>query len=191
MAIGTSRAFPIPNPAWPWLSPTSTSAEKLRFLPPLTTLVTRLMAMTSSLRSDGFTSRSLRTARLSRKSCFDIGLELKPRSPRRTRARFAAAVILVTAAIKNLFVDSSRFGALGDELANHFGRRHVAAAFDALFGLGVHGAGGDQRLAGMIVNHLRINVIERAVHREARALRRTGDAHAQPGMHLDAMLIAR
>src|SRR5207248_3184304 len=55
---------------------TTTSAEKLRFLPPLTTLVTRLMAITSSFKSERFTSRSRRTARLSRKICFDIGLEL-------------------------------------------------------------------------------------------------------------------
>ena len=33
------------------MSPTTTSALKLRFLPPLTTLVTRLIDMTVSLRS--------------------------------------------------------------------------------------------------------------------------------------------
>src|SRR5580692_4524234 len=76
MAMGTSRALPIPKPAWPRLSPTTTSAEKLRFLPPLTTLVTRLIAITSSFRSEGLTSNRRRTARLSRKICFDIGLEL-------------------------------------------------------------------------------------------------------------------
>ena len=44
MAAGTSRALPIPKPTTLASgSPTTTSAEKLRFLPPLTTLVTRLM----------------------------------------------------------------------------------------------------------------------------------------------------
>jgi hypothetical protein len=43
IAEGTSRALPTPNPTTPWPSPTTTRALKLRFLPPLTTLVTRLM----------------------------------------------------------------------------------------------------------------------------------------------------
>ena len=43
MADGTSFALPMPKPTTPWPSPTTTSALKLRFLPPLTTFVTRLM----------------------------------------------------------------------------------------------------------------------------------------------------
>src|SRR5260370_33530888 len=92
MAMGTSRALLMPKPAWPRLSPITTSAEKLRFLPPLTTLVTRLMAMTSSLRSERLTFRMRRTAKLSRKICFDIGLKLQPRFPRRIGERLDAAV---------------------------------------------------------------------------------------------------
>src|SRR5581483_514746 len=51
IAAGTSLALPVPNPTIraPG-SPTTTRAEKLRFLPPLTTLVTRLMETTCSLR---------------------------------------------------------------------------------------------------------------------------------------------
>src|SRR4051812_5813626 len=51
IADGTSFAFPTPKPTTPWPSPTTTSALKLRFLPPLTTLVTRLMFTTVSFRS--------------------------------------------------------------------------------------------------------------------------------------------
>src|SRR4029453_8648674 len=51
IARGTSRALPVPNPTCPPSSPTTTSAAKERFLPPLTTLVTRLMEITWSLRS--------------------------------------------------------------------------------------------------------------------------------------------
>ncbi len=43
MADGTSFALPMPNPTTPCPSPMTTSALKLRFLPPLTTFVTRLM----------------------------------------------------------------------------------------------------------------------------------------------------
>src|SRR5947207_1798356 len=123
MAMGTSRALPMPNPAWPWLSPTTTSAEKLRFLPPFTSLVTRLMAITSSFSSEGFTSKSRRTASLSRKICFDIGLELYPRFPRRIRERFDAAVILVSAAVEHDFTHPGGLGALGDRFADHFWQR--------------------------------------------------------------------
>jgi len=37
MAEGTSLALPTPKPTCPWPSPTTTSALKLRFLPPFTT----------------------------------------------------------------------------------------------------------------------------------------------------------
>src|SRR6476646_4647756 len=49
MACGTSLALPEPYPTTPALgSPTTTSAANDMFLPPLTTLVTRLMATTWS-----------------------------------------------------------------------------------------------------------------------------------------------
>ena len=49
IAAGTSFAFPEPKPTRPWPSPTTTSALKLKFLPPLTTFVTRLMWTTLSI----------------------------------------------------------------------------------------------------------------------------------------------
>src|SRR5215216_3499595 len=51
IAEGTSFALPTPKPTTPWPSPTTTSALKLRFLPPLTTFVTRLILTTVSFRS--------------------------------------------------------------------------------------------------------------------------------------------
>src|SRR4030095_14020226 len=44
-----SFALPTPKPTTPWPSPTTTRALKLRFLPPLTTFVTRLIETTVSL----------------------------------------------------------------------------------------------------------------------------------------------
>src|SRR5512137_2754663 len=55
MASGTSLAFPRPTPTCPWPSPTTISAEKLKRRPPLTTLATRLMWTTRSVRSRSFT----------------------------------------------------------------------------------------------------------------------------------------
>ena len=51
MASGTSLALPRPTPTWPLSSPTTTSAEKQKRRPPLTTLATRLMWTTRSLSS--------------------------------------------------------------------------------------------------------------------------------------------
>src|SRR6185503_3089009 len=51
IAKGTSRALPVPKPTCPPSSPTTTSAANERFLPPLTTFVTRLMEITWSFRS--------------------------------------------------------------------------------------------------------------------------------------------
>src|SRR3982750_1005634 len=51
IASGTSFALPRPAPTCPWPSPTTTSAEKLKRRPPLTTLATRLMWTTRSFSS--------------------------------------------------------------------------------------------------------------------------------------------
>ena len=51
IASVTSLAFPRPYPTTPFPSPTTTIAEKLNRRPPLTTLATRFIATTFSLRS--------------------------------------------------------------------------------------------------------------------------------------------
>src|SRR5438046_9407376 len=61
IAMGTSRAFPAPYPTCPPASPTTTRAEKLMFLPPLTTLVTRLIDTTWSFSCNAFGSIRLAT----------------------------------------------------------------------------------------------------------------------------------
>src|SRR5712692_7981878 len=81
MAMGTSRALPMPNPAWPCWSPTTTRAEKLRFLPPFTTLVTRLMATTWSFKLFALTSTGRRTARVSLRICLDIRVRISTPLP--------------------------------------------------------------------------------------------------------------
>src|SRR5580704_8646246 len=191
MAMGTSRALPMPKPACPWLSPTTTRAEKLRFLPPFTTLVTRLMAMTSSFNSERLTSSSRRTAKLSRNSCFDIGLKLQPRFPRRVSERLHTAVVLVTAAVKHYFLHSSGFSALGHCFADHFCRRDVAATLEILFRFSVDGTRRHQRLAAAIVNHLGVNMSQRTVHAKARAFGGAGNFGAHPIVHALAMQVPR
>src|ERR1700756_471643 len=149
------------------------------------------MAMTSSLRSDGLTSRRRRTAKLSRKICFDIGLELYPRFPRRIGERLDAAVVLVPAAVEHYFGDSGGFGTLGNDFTDDLGRGDVAAALQILFRFFVDRAGGDQSLAGAVVDDLRIDVAQRAIHAEARTLGGAGNLGAHAGVHSPAVQVAR
>src|ERR1700758_4994897 len=91
IAAGTSLALPVPKPTIlaPG-SPTTTSAEKLRFLPPLTTLVTRLIDTTCSFRF-----RLLASIRLAAVSDI-LFSELQSRLAGRLGQRFHAAVILIS-----------------------------------------------------------------------------------------------
>src|SRR5918993_35624 len=146
IADGTSFALPTPNPTTPCASPTTTRALKLRFLPPLTTLVTRLMLTTVSFRSscDGSifsrvsimclaSSYPLPASRFPLSACCLAGswereasLELQPRLARRLGDRADAPVIQEPAAVENDALDALGHQALGDGLAEHLRPRLVA-----------------------------------------------------------------
>src|SRR5579864_3053950 len=98
IADGTSLALPTPQPTTlAEGSPITTKAEKLRFLPPFTTLVTRLMATTCSFR--------LRVAG-SMRFTIAIWLELQSGGARRLSQRLDAAVILISAAVEHHLLDA-------------------------------------------------------------------------------------
>ena len=59
IASGTSAALPFPIPTCPFSSPTTTTALNLKFLPPLTTFATLLIATTFSFNSIACSSRNL------------------------------------------------------------------------------------------------------------------------------------
>src|SRR5688500_12124845 len=158
MADGTSYAMPMPKPTTPCPSPTTTSALKLRFLPPLTTLVTRLIETTVSLISscDASTfSRSrfinaiywptfsncsmgravvaARTATVSstlasNTSCSPIPLKLQPCFARRVGHCLHAPVIEEPVAVEHHALDALLEQPLGDRLADRLGAGDVAAA---------------------------------------------------------------
>src|SRR5512146_2996309 len=83
IADGTSFALPMPKPTTPWPSPTTTRALKLRFLPPLTTFVTRLIETTLSLMSscDGSIRSRVRIPLLEFQSCFARGIRHGANAP--------------------------------------------------------------------------------------------------------------
>src|SRR5687767_2056410 len=135
MAEGTSFALPTPKPTTPWPSPTTTSALKLRFLPPFTTFVTRLIDTTVSLMSscDGsifsrvrcivsliFQSANHRICRFTS--------ELQPCFAGRVGDRLNPAVIEVAVAVEDHLGDALVLEPLRDRLADELGAGLVAAA---------------------------------------------------------------
>src|SRR3954464_9227645 len=120
IAEGTSFALPMPKPTTPWPSPTTTSALKLRFLPPFTTLVTRLIDTTLSLMSscDGSIRSRVRIPLL----------EFQSRFARSVRHGADAPVIEEAAAVEAPALDALVDGPRGDALADRLGALQGAAA---------------------------------------------------------------
>src|SRR6185503_1619728 len=170
MADGTSFALPMPNPTTPCPSPTTTSALKLRFLPPLTTLVTRLIATTVSFSSYSLWSIFSRD--------FIDASELQTGLAGRVGGRAHAAVIQVATAIEHDARDALFLEAAGDRLANRFGTGDVSAAHLAAEHLLQRCFGARRRrdrLARHVVDHLRVDVRDRPVHGQARPFGRPVD----------------
>src|SRR5262245_40714527 len=113
MAEGTSLALPTPKPTTPWPSPTTTSALKLRFLPPLTTFVTRLIETTVSLISscEGSTFSRVRFMSAMR-------LKLQTGFACRVSHRFHTPVIEKPIAIEDDALDALLVQPFGDGLAD-------------------------------------------------------------------------
>src|SRR5580704_13128308 len=191
MAMGTSRALPMPKPALPFWSPTTTRAEKLRFFPPFTTLVTRWMATTWSFKLLALTSMFRRTASVSLSMCLDINLKFQPRFPGRCGQGFHTTVVHVTAAIEHDFFDPGRLCALGNLFSNHFCRRHVVPSLEFLARILVNRAGRNERAPVAVFDDLRVDVPVRAVHRQARPLGRAHDARAHALVNPAAMRVPR
>src|SRR5579871_6541228 len=115
IAAGTSFALPVPNPTiFAPGSPTTTSAEKLRFLPPLTTLVTRLIETTCSFKFRLFESIRFAEAVAIRTPVS----KFQSRFAGRIRQRLHTAVIQIAAAIEHHRFDAFVFGALRHQLAD-------------------------------------------------------------------------
>src|SRR5688500_5153511 len=181
MADGTSYAMPTPKPTTPWPSPTTTSALKLRFLPPLTTFVTRLIETTVSLISscDASTfsrSRFMSAMRLKLQTCF----------ARRVGHCLHAPVIEEPVAVEHHALDALFEQPLGDGLANRLRALDVAAgrllrqrALDRR----LDGRRRRNRAAGHVVHDLHVDVGDAAEHGQPRPL--FAAAHPLPDPELD------
>src|SRR5580765_3232581 len=130
IAAGTSLALPVPNPTMraPG-SPTTTRAEKLRFLPPLTTLVTRLIETTCSLRFRF--ADSMRLVGVVDITFYNpLGLEYEPAFTSRLSQGFHPAVIQIPAAVEHHRLDALFLGALSQQFSDSLGAGHIASGLN-------------------------------------------------------------
>src|SRR5262245_59712599 len=177
LADGTSFALPTPKPTTPWPSPTTTSALKLRFLPPLTTFVTRLIDTTLSLIS------SCDASIFSRVRFISATLELQTCFARGFGNRLHAPVIKKSVAIEDNPLHALTDQPLGDCLANRLCPLDVASR--CFLGKGPLDRGLDRRgrrnrPAARIVDHLHVHVRNAAEDRQPRALDRALHTAANP-----------
>src|SRR6187455_1199328 len=170
IASGTSPALPRPAPTWPAPSPTTTTALKLKRRPPLTTLATRLIWTTRSSSASLFGSirANLGSFRSELEAGFAGGIGERLDTP----------VVPEPGSIENHVRDARGLGALCEQPADD-GR---------LLGLGRRGPTevlldrrrSGERRARRVVDHLRVDVVEAAEHREARPILRTRQVEADP-----------
>src|SRR5258708_2833492 len=168
----------------------TTSAAKDMFLPPLTTLVTRLIETTSSFRLRRLAAVFFFIAIMSypvfwrpMRAPWET-LEIETRFAGCVGEGFDTAVVEVAATIEDHLLDALLFRALGDELAN-LSRGGDVATVLLVFGLLTEGRGGGDGDSVEVVGELGVDVVERAVDVEARTL--GGAGHLLADARWDAL----
>src|SRR5262245_34218873 len=184
IASGTSRALPWPKPTRPFSSPTTTSAAKPKRRPPFTTLATRLMWTSLSVNSLSRSSRSRRSRGSRAITSFQSVLacpasEAQPALARSIRQRLDPAVVEIAAAVEHHLLDAFRHRPFGQQLADRLGGGDVGAGLEASPHVLLDRGGRGHGLALGIVDHLRVDVLRRAEHREPRPPA-GGGAHVAP-----------
>src|SRR5690242_11004291 len=81
---------------------------------------------------------------------------------------FDPAVKQISAAIEHDLLDPGRFGSLGHQLPDSARRGNVGAGFEARLQPAVEGRGRRQSASSRVVDDLRIDMLGRTKHREAR-----------------------
>src|SRR5579871_1220632 len=93
-----------------------------------------------------------------------------------------APMILVAAAVEYHGRDALLLTAFRDQLAYRFGGVDVAARFQLLTQLGVHGGGCGEGVTGSVVDQLRIDMLQTARYVQTRPLRRAAHLGAHPAV---------
>src|SRR5215470_9778623 len=181
IASGTSLALPRPTPTCPLPSPTTTSAEKLNRRPPFTTLATRLMLTTRSLRS-----RLLGLMGVATRSPF---LELEAGLAGRLRHGRDAALERETISVEHHLGHVGGLRLLSDEPPHPLGVFLLVALVLALELLG-EARGEGNGAPGGVVYHLGVDVLQALVHREPGPLRGAGQLPPDAGLSLQSVIDA-
>src|SRR6266852_7715593 len=145
------------------------------------------MATTWSFKLLALTWMFRRTARVSLRMCFDIGLEFQPRFPGRRGQGFHPSVVHVTAAIEHHLFDPGSAGALSNFFSDHFGGRHVASALELLARVLVERTRRCERSPAAVIDDLRVNMTIRAVHAKTRPLGRS--RYARPHAKVNPLTV--
>src|SRR5882762_10071061 len=177
IASGTSWALPRPTPTCPRPSPTTTSAVNENRRPPFTTLATRLMDTTRSFSSSTFGSIFASATR----SSF-LCLKDQAASSGCVGEGLHASVVHVAAAIEHHALDTLRLRLLGQEFPDQLRGGDVAAlrlAGAEDLAPAVHR---QERPPGVVVDQLRVDVVQAAEHRQPRPRRRAAHEPPQPLM---------
>src|SRR5690349_12510522 len=173
IASGTSLALPRPTPTWPLPSPTTTSAEKLNRRPPFTTLATRLMLTTRSLRS-----RSLGLIGVATPAPF---LELEAGLAGRLRHGRDAALVRETVSVEHHPGHVGGLRLLRHQPPHPLGVLLLVALVLSLQLLG-EARGERQGAPGGVVHHLGVDVLQALVDREPGTV--GGSGHLSPDARL-------
>src|SRR5207248_2130771 len=152
----TSLAFPVATPTRPCPSPTATSALNPKRRPPLTTLATRLIEITFSMRPSPSRCRS--------------PPELQSAFAGAAGHCLAAPVIPIPAAVEHDLVDPLLFGLAGHELAHGEALRRLALPLDRHPFRAVRRA--HQRDAPRVVHQLGVDVLRGPQYDQPRPLGR-------------------
>src|SRR5947207_6040046 len=161
IASGTSRALPSPAPTRPFWSPTTISAENEKRRPPFMTLATRFRLTRRSATSD----RSYDGLRTAIDAPFWL-LKLQAALAGRVCQGLYPSVVEEPTTVEDHLVDSGRARPLGDRAADR-GRGPGVLRLQLELHRGRRGHGP----AGVVVDQLRVEVVQAAVDGQPRPRR--------------------
>src|SRR3989304_3659168 len=170
----------MPAPTWPWRSPTTTTAVKLKRRPPLTTFATRLMKTTFSWRSRPVASMRCPTV------VTMLLLEPQPAGARCFRQRLDPAVEGIATAVEDDGREALRLRPLGDKAADQRRDLRLLLAVRLTPHRRLQVGRGGKRLLRHVVDHLGVDVRQAAEDAEARLLVRAAHVVADARVAADA-----
>jgi hypothetical protein len=120
-----------------------------------------------------------------------MNLKFQPRFPGRLRQCGDATVVLISASIKHNLLDACSLGTLRNHPPDNLCRSDVSTALDFLASFAINRTRRGKSFAAVVVDDLRINMVERTVNAEARTLWRAGNPLANAEVNPLPMRVPR